>query len=145
MTVSKTLEHMIDLSAHITVTKHSNSLLRLSIDSMPCICYDAKTSHQDEHLTGWSCVLDGHKTDGKGARAPQKQFPSRLYEMTSSDGRPIEYVFRHYEDTASYMEQYRRHHTTMNTGRNMQQAPEVFVMLHDTITGSLPLQMPFVR
>ncbi|XP_022105153.1 uncharacterized protein LOC110987049 [Acanthaster planci] len=121
-------------------SKASSSLLKLSTD-LPCICDRGAHPRDDGHLTGWGSVA-GPKTKHRGvgaSRIPRKPFPSRLYEATASDSRSNEFVFRHYQNVGLYMEQYRRDHTVMDTGRTLRQTAEDRVIL---ITPSRPISTP---
>ena len=133
-------------------SKASSSLLKLSTD-LPCICERETHPRDDGHLTGWGSVA-GTKTDRRGqgrgtSRTQRKPFPSRLYEAAASDSPSHGFVFRHYENVERYMEQYRRDHTVMNTGRTLQQVAKDGVVLirpsRPTSSSGSHLRLPSVR
>ncbi|XP_038059546.1 uncharacterized protein LOC119730631 [Patiria miniata] len=130
MTVKENNDEASPTTCNYT-SKASSSLLKLSTD-LPCICDPGAYSHHGGgHLTGWGSIPD-RKTDrrrqGVSSRTPRKPFPSRLYEATTWDSRSDDYTFRHCENIGSYMEQYRRDHTVMDTGRTRNRASDEMVV-----------------
>ncbi|XP_006821902.1 uncharacterized protein LOC102802637 [Saccoglossus kowalevskii] len=105
--VDKQSDDVDDKKATCTfTTAHTNPLLLIHFKCrVPCVC-----TYQENwaHMSGWK---PNFTCDDSSKYKRNKKRPKFPYRLAYSTYREPKYVFRHYEDTSKYMEQYRYHHT----------------------------------